>query len=87
MNVAVLPLRPEIREKFSNAKAAEWFKTVEGLPYGYHNFLFGWLDVPEKNVPPVATMELLYVVFAHFEHMFFGIAKGGVQSLMGEALN
>lgn len=66
MNVALLPLRPEIREKFNNTAAVEWFKTVEGLPYGYHNFLFGWIDVPEKNLPPVATLELLYVLFSNF---------------------
>ena len=32
--------------------AYEWFKTVEGLPFGYHNFLFGWVDTPDKSYPP-----------------------------------
>jgi hypothetical protein len=45
------------------------------------------MDVPEKNVPPIATLELLYVLFANFEHIFRGVLSGGVQSLMGEALN
>jgi len=37
-------MKEEIRAKFDLEKAAAWFKTVEGLPYGYHNFLFGFLD-------------------------------------------
>ena len=40
-NVAVLPLSEESRKKFNQTAAEEFFKKVEGLPYGYHNFLFG----------------------------------------------
>lgn len=40
-NVVLLPLKKDIREKFNETAAYEWFKGVEGLPYGYHNFLFG----------------------------------------------
>jgi hypothetical protein len=46
-NVAVLPLSPESRAKFNVTAAVEWFKSVEGMPYGYHNFLFGWIDTPD----------------------------------------
>jgi len=46
MNVAVLPLSEESRKKFNVTAAVEFFKKVEGLPYGYHNFLFGWIDTP-----------------------------------------
>jgi len=30
--------------KFNEKAANEWFYETEGLPYGYHNFLYGWMD-------------------------------------------
>lgn len=44
-------------------KAVEFFKSVEGLPYGYHNFLFGWLDDVPKNIPPIATFDYIFIIF------------------------
>lgn len=38
-NVAILPMRDDIRAKFDITKAAEFFRSVEGMPYGYHNFM------------------------------------------------
>jgi len=46
-HVAHLPLKPEIRAKFNEQKAIEFFQQTEGCPYGYHNFLFGWVDTAE----------------------------------------
>jgi hypothetical protein len=37
-------------------------ESVLGLPYGFHNFLFGWIDTPEENLPPPATLELVVVL-------------------------
>lgn len=51
--IALLPLAPEYRAKFNFDKAYEWFKTVEGSPYGYANFLFGFIDTPNSNFPQV----------------------------------
>jgi len=45
-------------------KAVAFFKKMEGYPYGYHNFLFGWLDDTAKNIPPITTMDYLYVLFS-----------------------
>ena len=50
-NVAILPLREEYRNKLDVTKANEWYYKVEGLPYGYHNFLFGWIDTVNDNFP------------------------------------
>jgi len=80
-------MRDNIRAKFNVTAAAAWFKTVEGLPYGYHNFIFGWMDIPEKNVPPVATLDLLYVLMSHFQHVFWNVGQKSLDSLVGEALN
>jgi hypothetical protein len=49
----ILPLAPEMRAKFDTKKAFEWFKTVEGNPYGYANFLFTAFDTPEDNFPQI----------------------------------
>jgi hypothetical protein len=57
-SVLWLPLAPEYRARFDDKRAYDWFKTVEGMPYGFHNFFFGWLDVfgsPDSsntNFPP-----------------------------------
>lgn len=40
-HVSWLPLRPDIAEKFDEKAAQEFFFMTEGLPYGYHNFLYG----------------------------------------------
>ena len=64
-NVAVLPLSEESRERFDLKKAEEFFKEMEGLPYGYHNFLFGWIDTPKDNYPPVLDPELILPLFSY----------------------
>jgi hypothetical protein len=63
--VVLLPLSPTYQALFNEQKAIEWFSTVEGLPYGFHNMLFGWIDTPEDNYPPPLTSELvmLFMVF------------------------
>ena len=50
-NVSILPLKPEYQEQFDEEKAWAWYQHVSGLDYGFHNFLYTWLDVPNKNVP------------------------------------
>jgi hypothetical protein len=34
------------------------------LPYGYHNFLFGWIDTPFDNLPPLLPNELVPIVMS-----------------------
>ena len=69
MHVAVLPLKDEYREKFDSAAAEEWFKYMEGYPYGYHNFMLGWIDTVEDNLPPALAPELLPIAFEIIEHI------------------
>jgi hypothetical protein len=69
-NVAVLPLTAESRKKFDGEKAAKFFKEMEGYPYGYHNFLFGWIDLPEGNLPPLLDKNLIMVVFSYIERLY-----------------
>jgi len=51
--VSHMPLRADIRAKFNEKLAQDFFFASEGHPYGYHNFLFGWVDTAEDNWPPL----------------------------------
>lgn len=65
-NVAVLPLSEESRAKFDVAKAAQYFKDhLEGYPYGYHNFLMGWVDTPTQNFPSVLDPNFVLAMFSY----------------------
>lgn len=76
-------MRQEIRQKFNNTAAAEWFKTVEGVPYGYHNFLFGWIDTEKDNLPAILDINFVYTLLTLIEKFIPAVPK----SLVGEAVN
>ena len=82
-NIAVLPLKEEVRAAFNSTSAFNWFKTVEGLPYGYHNFAYGWIDTANDNMPPLLSSELLTVLLPIVE----SIIPSGFDSLFGQGLN
>ena len=64
-NVVLLPLREEYRNKLDVDKANLWFENeIEGLPYGYHNFIFTWIDTTTKNFPFFTTHEFVELVFS-----------------------
>jgi hypothetical protein len=62
-----MPLNDEMRSKFDEKKANEFFFQTEGLPYGYHNFLYSWVDTPEMNWPKILPKDLVPVVFSMIE--------------------
>lgn len=62
-----MPLKPELRAKFNETSAQEFFFETQGLPYGYHNFLFSWIDTPSNNYPPIFPKDLIPVVFGFIE--------------------
>ena len=65
-NVLHLPLRDEYRDKLDIDKAWSWFENeVEGLTYGFHNFVFSWIDTKTDSFPFVTTNE--------FEEFFFSL--------------
>jgi len=71
--VTWLPIAEQYRNAFNATAAYEWFTSgIEGLPYGYHNFIFGWIDTPADNFPPLITGELIPPVLAIFEQTSFG---------------
>ena len=45
------PLSPEARASFNETAAVEFFLAHEGMDYGYHTLLWGWLDTIADNYP------------------------------------
>jgi len=66
-HVSHLPLNADARARFNEQAAQDFFFQTEGLPYGYHNFLFGWIDTPEQNWPPLLPQQLVPIVFSLFD--------------------
>jgi len=82
-NVAHMKMRKELADKYDEEAVWKWFESVQGLPYGYRNFLFSWVDTPDKNFPPLLDLNFIYIVFTMLE----GISKDIGELLLGEALN
>mmetsp|Transcript_4433 Transcript_4433/g.6538 ORF Transcript_4433/g.6538 Transcript_4433/m.6538 type:complete len:296 (-) Transcript_4433:154-1041(-) len=66
-HVAHMPLSDEMRTKFNETAAQEFFFKTEGLPYGYHNFLYGWIDTPNDNLPVMLPIDFVQVAFSILE--------------------
>ena len=62
-----LPLDEEHAKKFDVDKAVEYFKSVEGLPYGYHNFLFASIDTPDGYTTPMLPRSIFPIIFSILE--------------------
>eukprot|EP01102_Stenamoeba_stenopodia_P002443 TRINITY_DN12267_c0_g1_i1.p1 TRINITY_DN12267_c0_g1~~TRINITY_DN12267_c0_g1_i1.p1 ORF type:complete len:497 (+),score=105.98 TRINITY_DN12267_c0_g1_i1:70-1560(+) len=81
--VALLRLSEEYQSKFNQTAAEEFFLSVEGMPYGYHNYFFGWVDTPSDNYPPPLSAPLVPVLFAIMDKVDYNISK----KMWGDALN
>ena len=82
-HVTWMPLRDDIRAKFDSKKAMKFFLETEGLPYGYHNFLFGWIDTTRNNLPGLLPNEGMPILFSLLEH----ILPQTIKIFFTEALN
>lgn len=81
--VTWLPLKPEYAAKFNATAAYETFLKFEGLPYGYHNFIWGWVDTAEHSMPPVLAPEFLGAAFAILEK----VSPSAADSVFTQAMN
>jgi hypothetical protein len=66
-HVVHMPLNPEARARFNESAAQEFFWKTNGLPYGYHNFLFGWIDTPVDNWPPLLPPGFVTILLSMIE--------------------
>lgn len=78
-----MPLSPEARAKFDVKAAQKFFEDLEGTAYGYHNFLFGWIDTPALNYPPLLPAGLVPIAFAVVEEF----SPSTVDIFLNQALN
>ena len=78
-----MPLSEESRRNFDVPAAVKFFKQMEGFPYGYHNFLFGWIDTPSQNYPPLLDSYLVAVIFGYIERLY----ELPMKQILTEALN
>jgi hypothetical protein len=81
--VTWLPIKDEYAAIFNETAAWDFFRNgIEGTPYGYHNFAFGWIDTPFNNFPPLLSAQALAPVLAIFEKK-----GGGIDLVFTDALN
>ena len=84
-NVAHLPINDKYSAMFNETKAWEWFNKTEGLEYGFKNFLFGWIDTEDSNVPPVGDLDFGFFIFTLAEKI--PVLGPQIDNLYKEALN
>ena len=76
-------MRDEVRANFDAEAAVEFFKQTEGMPYGYYNFLYGWIDTAEDNWPPLLPIHFVPVMFSIIQK----IQPDLVYNFFSQALN
>lgn len=64
------PLRPEYQAKFNNTAAWNSFLQLEGLDYGYHTLLWGWVDTVKDNYPCIPPDFTQCLEWSHVEVLF-----------------
>jgi hypothetical protein len=83
-NVIICPLSEESRKKLDEKKALDWFMNkMEGYPYGFHNFLFSFIDTTDSNLPFVLTHEHFEFLFTIAESIYEPLAR----LMLGEGVN
>ena len=76
MPCSKVPLSAAARKRFNETAAAQWFLTeAEGLPYGFHNLLFGWMDTPEGNYAPPVTSQTLMILGTLLDHVDHAVGE------------
>ncbi len=58
-----IPLSDEMSANFNETASRQFFYDTNGLPYGYHNFQYGWMDTPEMNNPPLIAAKFVPVLW------------------------
>lgn len=82
-NVVLMPLKAEAIRKFDVEATRQFFFETEGLPYGMHNFIYGWIDTERDNLPPALANEFLPI----FGAIGYSIAPKTFDIVYSQALN
>lgn len=68
-NVVWLPLDAEHAAAFDVNAAVEFWDQTGGLPYGFHTFMYGWIDTPRDNLPGLMPNQLIPIALSLYEHV------------------
>jgi hypothetical protein len=60
-HIALLPLHSDMHSKFNVTAAWDSAHHMSGLPYGYHNMIFSWINTRSDNYPPPLDANLVLV--------------------------
>jgi hypothetical protein len=82
-NIALIPLKEEMRAKFDVDKAWKEFDRLEGTPYGSSNFFFGFYDTINENLPDFFDLVFFTLVLNILEK----IIPEKIENVMYDALN
>jgi hypothetical protein len=82
-HVALLPMHPDLRAIFNETAAWEYAQRMNGLPYGYHNMIFSWIDTRRDNYPPPLDSNLVASVIT----MWTRLQPSYASNMWNEALN
>ena len=72
-HVVYMPLSESKRAQFNETAAIEFFYKMEGLPYGYHNFLYGFVDTLYENWPSLLPKDFVPIVFSMLEKIDYNV--------------
>jgi len=86
-HVVLLPLAEEYSRNFNEEQARNWFYSVEGMPYGWHNFLFTFLDTVANNLPRPITPDFFEHVMGVVERLIPIDQNSSVYSMLIQGLN
>jgi len=81
--VSILRLSTNSLLKFNEEKAIAFFKKNKGFPYGFHNFIYGWIDTISENYPPPLIKEDYLILIG----LLSDISPFWAKSLFLEGLN
>jgi hypothetical protein len=89
--VSLMPLRADLQAKFDSAAAQRFVAQSLGLPYGYHNFIWGFIDTPTQNFPPPLSEQFFSVAFSVFDRTSPALATriyvSGMNKRLGTSCN
>ena len=81
--VNLLRLSKSSQSRWNQQAAEQFFKSVQGNPYGFNNYIFGWIDTVNANYPPPLSAPLLPILFTLMDKIDYNASW----MMWGQALN
>jgi hypothetical protein len=84
-HVSHLSLTEKARARFNETAVKEFFFRTEGLPYGFHNFLYGWID--SEVMAPIIPHGGMSHAFTFFEGIMPHISEIFISQGLNKRMN